>query len=380
MGPFASQILGDMGADVVKIEDGRGDTNRFMGGGPHPQMSGIALNINRNKRSLSADLKHDGGRQVLYQLLEEADVFMTNLRPGPLERLGLSYGQLKDQFPRLIFCQAQGFRSGTAEENRPAYDDIIQAATGLPRLSEVTAGKTSFMPSIIADKVAGMAMVNGVLAALYERECSGLGQQVEIPMFDAVLAFTLVEHLSRAAIEGGTATYSRIMTSTRGPHATKDGFLAVMPYNDAHWRSLFEAVGKEELLEVPPFSDFATRLLRAEEVYGILASIIAERTTAEWLDLCAKEGIPANVVPTIDEIVSDEELHRGMITTAQHPLIGEYRVVGPSIRFSETPMTVRRHAPMVGEHTREVLTELGYNEVQIEAMLAAGAVAEPTEG
>lgn len=380
MGPYATQILGDLGADVVKVEDARGDTNRFMGTGPHPKLSGVSLNLNRNKRGISVDLKTDTGRQAVLRLLDTCDVLVTNLRPGPLERLGLDYESLRESHPRLVFCQAHGFASGTSEENRPAYDDIIQAAAGLPTLTERTTGKLAFVPTIIGDKVSGLTMVNGILAALLHRERTGRGQRVEVPMFEALLSFVLVEHLAEATIRGGDATYTRITTATRGPHKTKDGYIAILPYTNTQWTSLFKAAGKEDLLTQPWFTDPTQRTTRAEEVYGVLASVVAERTTKEWLELCDENDIPANVVPTIDEIVSDEELHRGMITTAQHPLIGEYRVVGPSIRFSETPMTVRRHAPMVGEHTREVLTELGYNEVQIEAMLAAGAVAEPTEG
>jgi crotonobetainyl-CoA:carnitine CoA-transferase CaiB-like acyl-CoA transferase len=373
MGPYATQILGDLGADVIKIETGAGDTSRYMGGGPHPELSGIALNINRNKRAVSLDLKSADGMTAFLRLLDTCDVFVTNLRPGALTRLRLTYADLGAKRPRLVYCQAQGFRAGTAEENRPAYDDIIQAATGMPPLSERTVGATAFLPTIIADKVAGQTLVTAVLAALLHRERTGRGQRVEVPMFDAVMAFNLIEHLSRAAIPGEPSGYSRIMTTTRGPHRTLDGYIAVMPYTDEHWRRLFAAVGREERLEEPRFADNKARLLNAQTVYADLAAIISDRTTAEWLDLCEAEGIPANAVPGLDEILEDSALHRGMITTAQHPVVGTYRVVGPGMILHDTPVAVRRPAPLRSEHTVEVLAEIGYDQAAVDALVASGA-------
>lgn len=373
MGPYATQVLGDLGADVIKVETGRGDTNRFMGGGPHPELSGIALNVNRNKRAVSLDLKHPDGMAALRRLLATCDVFVTNLRPGPLRRLGLAYDAVASEHPRLVYCQAQGFRTGSGEEDRPAYDDIVQAAAGLARLSEVTTGTTTFLPSIVADKVAGQTIVQAVLAALFHRERTGQGQRVEVPMFDAVLAFNLVEHLSRAAVPGGPAGYSRIMTRTRGPHPTSDGHVAMMPYTDEHWRRLFAAVGREELLAEPWFADLDERLLNAERVYAELQRIVAERTTAEWLELCEREGIPANPVPSLDDIVAEPALHRGMLTDTEHPVVGTYRSVGPPMIMDATPLTVRRPAPLRSEHTAEVLAEVGFTADEIDRLVASGA-------
>lgn len=375
MGPYATQVLGDLGAEVIKVESGRGDTNRFMGGGPHPELSGIALNINRNKRALSVDLKNPEGMRTFRRLLSSCDVFVTNLRAGPLARLGLTYDDVSEDHPQLIYCQAAGFATGSPEEDRPAYDDIIQAAAGLPPLSERTVGKTVFFPSIVADKLSGQTIVSAVLAALLHRERTGAGQRVEVPMFDAVLAFNLVEHLSRAAVAGGESGYSRIMTTTRGPHQTSDGYVALMPYTDAHWRSLFEVVGCEHLLDEPWFADHSSRLLNAERVYAELGTIVRQRSTDEWLEICDTHGIPANPVPTIDEIVEDPKLHRGMITDVDHPVIGTYRQIGPSFRMAETPLSVRRHAPLLAEHTAEVLEEIGYSRDDIAELVRSGAVA-----
>lgn len=373
MAPYATQLLGDMGADVIKIETGRGDTNRFMGGGPHPELSGIALNINRNKRAVSLDLKSGDGHAAFLRILDTCDVFVTNLRPGPLARLGLSYADVAPDRPSLVFCQAQGFRSDGDEADRPAYDDIIQAATGMPVLNERTVGATVFLPSVIADKIAGQTILGAVLAALLHRERTGRGQRVEVPMFDAVLAFNLVEHLSRAAVPGEPAGYSRIMTTTRGPHRTADGYVAMMPYNDGHWHRLFAAVGREELLDEPWFADHSTRLLEAERVYAELGAIIRQRTTAEWLAFCEAEDIPANAVPELDEILDDPALHRGMVTIAEHPVVGPHRMIGPPMILDDAPLTVRRPAPLRSEHTAEVLAEVGYDDAAIAAMIESGA-------
>ncbi|MFV0307141.1 MAG: CaiB/BaiF CoA transferase family protein [Desertimonas sp.] len=373
MGPYATQQLGDLGADVIKVESGRGDTNRFIGGGPHPELSGIALNINRNKRAIALDLKHRDGIAAFVRILDSCDVFVTNLRPGPLARLGLTYDDVAADHPRLVYCQAQGFRTGSDEADRPAYDDIIQAATGLAQLSRHTVGATSFLPSAIADKIAGQTIVNAVLAALFHRERTGRGQRVEVPMFDAVLAFNLTEHLSRAAVPGEPSGYSRLLTTTRGPHRTADGHVAILPYTDEHWHRLFAAVGRENLLDEPWFADHASRLLNAQVVYGNLAAIVRERTTDEWLALCAEQGIPANPVPDLDEILDDPAMHRGMVTVDEHPVVGPYRRIEPPMILDDAPLAVRRPAPLRAEHTAEVLGEVGYDESAIAALVEAGA-------
>ncbi len=373
MGPYATQILGDLGADVVKVETAEGDSSRGMGGGPHPELSGTALNLHRNKRSISLDLKTAGGKAVFLDLLDTSDVFVTNLRPEPIGRLGLAYDDVAPGRPRLIYCQAHGFRSDQGG-HRPAYDDIIQALTGFPRLNTTALGVTFFVPSVIGDKIAALTIVYSVLAALLHRERTGEGQRVEVPMFDAVLAFNLVEHLSRAAVPGEPVGYTRVLTSHRGPHQTRDGYVAMMPYTNRHWRALFAAVGQEARLDDPAFADHASRVRHAHEVYGALAAIVRERTTGEWLELCEAIGVPASRVPSIDEIVDDPELHMGVITPAVHPVVGPYRQIEPATRFSSSPQSVRRPAPLLAENTREILEELGYDDEHIARLVSDGAV------
>jgi crotonobetainyl-CoA:carnitine CoA-transferase CaiB-like acyl-CoA transferase len=373
MGPYAGQLLGDLGADVIKVEYGVIDSSRVMGGGPNPELSGIALNLHRNKRSLGLNIKTRDGRDAFLRLLATCDVLITNMRPAALARLNLTYEEISTSFPRLVYCHSQGFPRGSDDEDRPAYDDVIQAMTGLPWLNQQVLGQTAFLPTVLGDKVVGLTITYAVLAALFSRERSGQGQRVEVPMFDAVLSFNLVEHLSRATIPGGPAGYSRIMSSRRGPHRTANGYIAIMPYTDANWASLFGAVGRMDLLERPWFANHNSRLLDPDRVFGDLAEIVAERTTEEWLEICARHDIPASAVPSLDDIVNDATMHRGMLEDAVHPVVGAYRQIAPAVKMSATPGSVRRHAPLVAEHTTEILAELGYSDEEIARLVANGA-------
>ena len=378
MGPYAGQMLGGLGADVIKVEDGGGDGSRVMGGGPHPQISGIALNLHANKRSIALDLKIEVGRSAFLRLLADCDVLITNLRPGPLARLQLSYENVAPMHPRLVYCQAAGFRSESVDADRPAFDDIIQALTGFPALNSEMGIEMHFMPSLIADKVSGMAIANAVLAALVARATTGVGQHVEVPMFDSLLAFNLVEHLARAAVPGQEAGYTRVLTVHRGPHRTSDGWIAMMPYSDSHWRALFEAVGCEDKLEQPWHRDHRIRILEADRVYGELAEILSRRSTGEWLELCDGLGIPASPVPTLGDIVTDEQWHRGVLVDADHPVVGRYRRIRQPAVFSATPADDHRPAPLVGQDGPQVLREIGYTGDEIDALIAADALIAPT--
>lgn len=374
MGPFGSQILGDLGAEVTKLETEQGDSSRAIGSGPHRELSGVALNLHRNKQSIGVDLKHPDGRQIVLQLLEKCDVFITNLRPGPLARLGLDYASIGEHFPKLVYCQAQGFRSATDEADLPAYDDIIQALTGFPQISDLAFGETRFVPSIVADKVSGMFIAQGVLAALVARGTTGKGQRIEVPMFDAALAFNLVEHLAGAAIPGGTPGYGRVLSAHRGPHRTLDGHLALLPYTDAHWTALFTIAGRPEVLERPSFANHRARIENADEVYGLLAELVSERSSDEWISLCRQHGIPVAPVADLAEIVEDPTKHRGVLKDVEHPVVGTYREIKQPIVFDGSGQREHAPAPLKSEHTEEVLASLGYSPEEIAALLNSSVV------
>jgi crotonobetainyl-CoA:carnitine CoA-transferase CaiB-like acyl-CoA transferase len=369
MGPFATQILGDLGADVVSVEDIGGDTNRVMGPGPHPQLSGTSLNLLRNKRNVSLDLKRPEGREAFLRLAETADVVVTNLRPGPLGRLGLDYERVRARRPDVIFCTAHGWPSDHPRANAPAYDDIVQAATGIADVLGRANGRPMLMPSIIADKVSGLTIAYAVLAALHHRDRTGEGQHVEVPMVDAVRAFMLVEHGSAGVSEPplGPPGYNRILTPHRRPQQTTDGFVNVLPYSQNHYEDLFVAGGRADLVGDDRIRSGRSRIANADSLYQDVAAVIATNTTSHWLAFCDEHGIPASKVVTLDELLAE-------LPVVEHPVAGRYRQTPLPVRFSATPSNVRRHAPLIGEHGDEVLGEVGYDEDELTMLRDVGAL------
>lgn len=363
MGPYATQILGDLGADVITVEAAGGDTCRFMSPGPHPQLSGIALNLLRNKRNLSIDLKRPEGREAVLRLAASCDVFVTNLRPGSLARLGLSYEDVRAARPDVVYCQAQGFPSDSAEADAPAYDDIIQAASGVADASRRTGGVAMLTPTVLADKVSGLAIVYSILAALFHRERTGLGQHIEVPMVDVLSSFVLVEHgagaIPRPPMQ--SAGYRRILTPNRRPQRTRDGWIAVLPYEKEHYDALFEAGGRPDLLGDERYATGSARVANSHFLYGEIHSIIATKSSKEWLELCESAGIPVTLVADLDDLVDE-------LPAAEHPIGGAYKVIPPPVRFSGTPSAVRLPAPTMGQHNRELLREIGFSDDDVTAL------------
>lgn len=369
MGPFATQILGDLGADVVSVEDIGGDTNRAMGPGPHPQLSGTSMNLLRNKRNISLDLKRPDGREACLRLVERADIVITNLRPGPLARLHLDYAQLVARNPQVILCTAHGWPSDSDRAEDPAYDDIIQAATGIADVLGRANGRPMLVPSIIADKVSGLTITYAVLAALHHRDVTGQGQHVEVPMVDAVRAFLLVEHGSAAVPEPplGPPGYVRILTPNRRPQQTTDGFVNVLPYSREHYEDIFRAGGRLDLLDDPRLATTKDRIANSDSLYRDLASIIATDSTVAWLAFCEEHRIPASEVRTLEQLVEE-------LPVVEHPIAGPYRQTPMPARYSATPSNVRRHAPLIGQDGDDVLAEVGYTADERAALRAAGAL------
>jgi crotonobetainyl-CoA:carnitine CoA-transferase CaiB-like acyl-CoA transferase len=369
MGPLATQILGDLGADVITIESARGDTNRVMGAGPHRQLSGTSLNLLRNKRNIDIDLKAPDGRGVALRLAATCDVVVTNLRPAPLRRLGLSYEDVAAVRPDIIYCAAHGYPSDSPRANDPAYDDIVQAASGVADAVQRVTGQPGLAPTIFADKVCGLTIVYAVTAALFHRASTGEGQHIEVPMVETTKAFMLVEH-GAAAIPVpplGPAGYPRILTPHRRPQRTSDGWINVLPYSQRHWEDLFAGVGRTDMIGDDRVATGRARIANSDFLYQELAAIMTTRTTAEWLAFCDRERIPAAAVATLDELVEE-------LPIAEHPVIGSYRVIPPPVRFSATPASVRRPAPLVGQHTKEVLAEAGLDDDEITSLIDRGVV------
>jgi crotonobetainyl-CoA:carnitine CoA-transferase CaiB-like acyl-CoA transferase len=358
MGPLATQIFGDLGADVITVEDPRGTLSRVMTAGPHPQLSGVALNLLRNKRNVVLDLKTEEGHRRVLELAATADVVVTNLRPVTLGRLRLAYDDIAAVRPDVVYCQAQGYPSDSAAADAPAYDDVIQAATGLPDAFRRFGGEPQFAPTLMADKVSGLTIAYGVLAALLHRERTGEGQHLEVPMVDVMTAFVLVEHAGAATARPpqGDPGYQRILNPGRRPQRSKDGWVSVLPYTRQNFEDVFRAGGRDDLAEDQRIATTRDRLRHADDLYQEVAKIITQRTTAEWLEFCDTAGVPASPVPTLDELVD-------ALPEDDHPHAGRYKVLPQPVRFSRmTGPTVRRAAALSGEHTDEVLAELASGE------------------
>ncbi len=377
LGPLATQILGDYGAEVIKIEAPEGDLVRSNGVSLHRGMGSIFLALNRNKRSLSVDLKRPEGAEVLRRLIAGADVLVHNMRPSAMERLGFGYAAAAAINPRLVYCGATGYGQDGPDRDRPAFDDIIQAGCGLAALISMGRERPDYVPSLIADKTTGMAVVNAVLAALFHRERSGRGQQVEVPMLEVMTAFVLAEHMGGLTFEPqpAPAGYARVTAGGRMPMPTKDGFIALLPYHAAHYRAFFGAVGRAELVEELGVADRHRRNANIRTIYRTLAEITATRTTAEWLALCDENDIPAAAITTLGELPEHPHLKAvGLFQRREHPTEGTIRELRPPVQFSDSPAGLRRHAPLLGEHSAEILREAGYAEAEIAALTASGTI------
>ena len=371
LGPFATQTLGDWGADIIKVENLDGDLARNSGLFRHKGMASVFLQINRNKRSVALDLKRPEAKEVLRRLIPSIDVLVTNIRPAGMERLGFGYEACRALNPRIIFAVATGFGQDGPHRARPAFDEIIQAASGFAS-SMGSDDEPQFVPSLLADKLTGMALVSAVTAALFHRERSGEGQQVEVPMLETLTAFNSVDMLGGMSFEPslGEPGYKRL--KHRKPARTKDGWMTMLPYSSANWCRFFEAVGRPELVEELSIKDPVKRNQNIDLVYAAMRDIALTRTSAEWEELLLGIDVPHTSFTRQTEVTEQPHLKAvGMFPVQQHPSEGAIRVARPSTRFAATPASMHRHVPRLGEHTAEILTELGYSAAEIEAMVAA---------
>jgi formyl-CoA transferase len=377
LGPLATQLLGDCGAEVIKVEPIEGDMMRANGVSRHRGMSSIFMAVNRNKRSLALDLKSPEGVAVLARLAPTVDVFVHNMRPAAIERLGLGYAAVSAWNPGIVYCAAPGFGQDGPDRDKPAFDDIIQAGCGLVSLNGRGHDRPFYTPSLIADKTAGLMVANGVMAALVHKARGGSGQYVEVPMLETLTAFVLAEHLGGLAFEPppAPAGYARLLAGGRQPAPTQDGWIAMLPYTGAHWAAFFEDMGRPELIEAYSVHNRHERNRHAQALYGHLREITPTRTTAGWMEVCARLDIPATPIVGLDELPEHPHLKAvGLFEEADHPTEGRVRYVRPTTRFAATPSAVWRQAPVVGQHTDEILAEAGYSDDEVTALAGRGVV------
>ena len=370
MGPLASQWLGDLGADVVKIETPEGDSTRQTGPSVEPGMAALFLAANRNKRSIVLDLKTTLGRDALLALIDGADVFLHNIRPQKLDKLGLSPTALTQRNPRLIYAGLHGFGEAGPYGGRPAYDDIIQGLSGGADLMGRQGGEPRYFPAIIADKTAGLIAALSILAALVGRATTGQGRVVEVPMFECMTAFNLVEHLygHQFVPPIASAGYPRVLSRDRRPFRTRDGHICMMPYTDAHWRAFFEEAGAKACLADPRFASMSARTANIDLLYEQASALLAERPSADWLAACDRLGIPAAPILSIEALETDPHLEKvGFFATLSDPAMGELRLPGVPVLFDGQRPAVAM-PPRLGEHSREILSQAGLDAALIDSL------------
>ena len=376
MGPYATQVLADFGADVVKLEPPEGDIMRFAAPMRSSGMGHIFLNANRNKRSIVLDLKQPAGLEACLALAKSADVLVYNIRPQAMARLKLSYEEVRAINPRIVYVGAFGYSQRGPYAAKAAYDDLIQGAAGLPWLAqEAGAEAPRFAPVIIADRSVGLHVVNAVCAALYHREKTGAGQRVDVPMFESLLQSVLGEHLGGHTFEppAGEPGYARMLAKDRRPYGTRDGYVCVLVYNDKQWKAFLRMIGRPELIDDPRFVSQEARSRNFDVTNRLVTEEMAKRTTAEWLEALGAADIPVERMNSLKDIVEDPHLAAiGYFREIEHPTEGRIRSMAVPSEWSGSQPEYRRHAPRQGEHTRELLQEAGYGPAQIDALIAAG--------
>ena len=374
MGPFATHILADLGADVIKIESPEGDSLRGYQPARHAGMSGQFLNLHRNKRSVVLDLKTGAACDALRRLIQTADVFVHNLRPKAIERLGFDYDAVRAIRPDIVFCGAYGFSAKGPYGDKAAYDDLIQAGSGVAALFGEVHGEPAYVPTVICDKLAGQAIAYAVLAALFQRSRGGGGQAIEVPMFETTVEFNLVEHMSGFGFEPPLSRpgFARLMDRSRKPFRTLDGYACILPYSDRNWLDFYAFTGRTEFRDDPRFASLAQRVRHISTLYRMVEEEAAQRTTAQWVEFCDRVSIPCMPVLGLEQLPADPHIEAvGLFGVAEHPSEGRYRSVRRPVDLSAAPFRIRRHAPRLGEHTAEVLAQAGLTAAQISQVLRA---------
>ncbi len=382
MGPYATQILGDMGASIIKVESPEGDILRQVGPGRNPGMGGIFLQANRGKRSIVLDLKRAHARDALLRLARDADVLVYSIRPQAMARLGLDYETFATVNSSIIYAGIFGYSQDGPYAAKPAYDDLIQGAAGVPvLLAAAGGGDPRYVPLAFADRTVGLMAVNAILGALFHRQRTGRGQRIDVPMFESMTSLVLGDHMGGLTFEpplddGG---YGRLLSSHRRPYRTKDGYICVLIYNDKQWRNFFEIAGQKHLLSDPRFLDHASRGRHIDEIYEELGKIFLGRSTQEWRHVLEEADIPAAPLNGLKDLLVDPHLaETGFFMRVQHPSEGYIRQMNVPSTWSATQPEPGSPAPRLGEHRAAILAEHGFSPDEIRDLEIAGALVVPS--
>ncbi len=360
LGPVCTQILGDMGADVIKIEAPGGDYMRHLGPSRSDGMGVFFLNINRNKRSALLDLKQAEARTTLHRLIETADVFVHSMRPKAAERLGVDYQALSTKNPRLVYASAGGYRKDSSRRDWPAYDDVIQGASGIAAMNKID-GEPRYFPTVICDKLCGYILASSIGMALYSRERTGAGQEVHVAMMDTMVGFNMIEHLWSGVLDEAEKGlgYSRMLTPHRRPYQTLDGYVSLLAVTNDQWQRLLTAVDRADLVGDPRFTEIGPRASNIDELYAFVVEQMKKRTTGDWIKRLDEAEIPNGVVNDFQDLLVDEYLAESrFFRRMQHPTEGRVVSMAVPVSFSKTAASIHRLAPRLGEHTEEILNEV----------------------
>lgn len=376
-GPLATQVLADYGADVIKVEPIEGDIMRHQGRGARAGFAPIFLNLNRGKRSVAIDLKHEDGKRILGRLIAGADVFIHNVRRKAIDRLGFSYRAVDAMHPGILYCAATGFAATSARADAAAIDDVIQSAAGLAALNADAQGVPQLVQSLVADKVAGLGLACAVLAGLYRRKATGVGGEIDLPMYDTLAAFLLLEHLQGQtfAPPTGPVGYHRLIGNGRRIYRARDGFIAMTPYSTDQWVKFFRKSDRHDIAVDERITDPAKRNAHVGELYDLIGEVAGSRTVAEWEAIAGELGFPAQGVRTLGEVVDDPDLGTsGTIAVREHPQAGTTRMLASPGIFDGMAARHPGVAPQLGEHTASVLAEIGMSADEIHASAARGVL------
>ena len=377
MVPYCTRLLADMGAEIIKVETLSGDNTRYIGPSVNRGMAAVFLNINRNKKSISVDLKSADGRLIIYKLIKKSDVFVSNIRKASLEKLKLTHSDFIKINPKIITANAVGFSSGGPYAGLPAFDDTIQAISGMAAYQEIYSDQPSYTSGATADKVTGLMLGMSILSALFNREKNGEGTVLEVPMMETMVDFTLVEHLYGYNFLPPKAppVYPRQSSPNRKPYKTLDGYIAVLPYSDDQWLRFFSIIKKENILKDPKFSSLESRNQNIDELYKILSEELKKRNTSFWIKNLREQDIPATKVNFPKDLFEDEHLQKTNFFKVQdHPTEGKLLYPSFPVEFNQDEISESLHAPSLGENTKEILINLGYSEFEIESFISKGTI------
>jgi len=373
LGPYCTQMLGDLGADIIKVESPEGDIMRHAGPYVSKGMGPIYLTINRNKRAITLDLKSDKSKEVLTRLIKSADVLFHNIRAGGMRRLGFDYESVKEINPEIIYCHAVGYGSKGHYAERQAYDDLVQAGSGAAFMIPMQDGSTEprYFPGLVADKTSGLHAAYAILAGLLHKERTGRGQFIEVPMMECMVAFTMAENLFGHTFvpPREPIAYTRSINPNRKPYRTKDSYIALMPYSNDNWRAILTLGGRPEVIEDPLYSTYVERTKNITDLYKILEEIAPQRTTDEWVEVLVEANVPCMKVHDLKSVMKDPQIKdTGFAEQREHPTEGTYTAINNPVHFSDAPAAIYREPPLQGQDNVDVLQELGFSKDEIEAI------------